>query len=414
MSRKDLIFVLDCSDSTSTWNQICISERSFSPSFFFCRYLVPHQPHITLLLVSLAQSVHDQTPPDVLTPLLTKISNSFIHPGVGPEVLSAGLNSIREISTRQPWSMESNLLSDLILYRSSKDKGVSNAARGLLALFREVNPALLPRRERGKSGEEKVRAGIVPKGFGETDEGVKGIQGLDLLRNYLDKKLEDGEEEQDQEDWKNWEVDEDDDDDSDGSGGWINVESDGEDDINISDSDDDSKFKKKKKEKKVKKSFADRDSDDEDEDEDSEEDSEEDASDSDEDEGEEEDGKSTKSAAKERARLRREMKKAQRNSKKGLKSRKERKLTGRDDDVDDSMESGDEDEDADEDVKDGEVDERKKRKEELLEKRRLELVQKEKERREELELEEQKLTELATQRVSILRISDLESEEEER
>jgi protein SDA1 len=43
---------------------------------------------------------------------------------------------------------EEDLLGDLIEYRKSKDKGVTTAARGLLQLFREVNPALLKRRER--------------------------------------------------------------------------------------------------------------------------------------------------------------------------------------------------------------------------------------------------------------------------
>ena len=44
--------------------------------------------------------------------------------------------------------MEEDLLGDLIEYRKSKDKGVVTAARGLLQLFREVNPGMLKKRER--------------------------------------------------------------------------------------------------------------------------------------------------------------------------------------------------------------------------------------------------------------------------
>jgi len=33
-------------------------------------------------------------------------------------------------------------------YRKSKDKAVTSAARGLLRLYREVNPGMLKRRER--------------------------------------------------------------------------------------------------------------------------------------------------------------------------------------------------------------------------------------------------------------------------
>ncbi len=114
------------------------------------RYLTYHQLRVTQILVALAQSVHDLTPPDVLVPVIHKLAHEFVHPGVGAEVIAAGINSIREVSRRQPWCMEGeeDLLADLIEYRKSKDKGVTTAARGLLQLFREVNPGLLKRRER--------------------------------------------------------------------------------------------------------------------------------------------------------------------------------------------------------------------------------------------------------------------------
>lgn len=115
---------------------------------YIMKYLTYHQLRIPAILVSLAQSVHEYTPPDVLAPVITKLAQEFVHPGVGAEVIAAGLNSIREISRRQPWAMEEDLLSDLVEYRKSKDKAVIAAARGLLQLFRDVNPGLLKRRER--------------------------------------------------------------------------------------------------------------------------------------------------------------------------------------------------------------------------------------------------------------------------
>lgn len=103
---------------------------------------------MTIILVSLAQSVHDLTPPDVLVPVIQKLAKEFVHPGVGPEVIAAGINAIREVCRRQPWCMDEDLLGDLVEYRKSNDKGVVTAARGLLQLYRDVNPALLKRRER--------------------------------------------------------------------------------------------------------------------------------------------------------------------------------------------------------------------------------------------------------------------------
>jgi protein SDA1 len=92
--------------------------------------------------------VHDLTPPDVLTPVIRKISYEFIHPGVASEVIAAGLNSIREVCRRQPWCMEEDLLGDLIEYKKSRDKGVMVASRSLLQLYRDVNPGMLKKRDR--------------------------------------------------------------------------------------------------------------------------------------------------------------------------------------------------------------------------------------------------------------------------
>lgn len=44
--------------------------------------------------------------------------------------------------------MEEDLLGDLVEYRKSRDKAVTAAARGILQLYREVNPGMLKRRER--------------------------------------------------------------------------------------------------------------------------------------------------------------------------------------------------------------------------------------------------------------------------
>lgn len=191
---------------------------------YVAKYLMPHQLHITLILVSLAQSVHDQTPTDVLTPVLRKIAYAFVHPGVGAEVVAAGINTIREICRRQPWCMEEDLLEDLVAYRRSKDKGVSAASRGLMQLYREVNPAMLRRAERGKAGSMALAQGKMPERFGVDRREVHGIQGIELLEQHLKERADD---EEDEAGWDGWELESASD--SDSSGGWINVSSDEED-----------------------------------------------------------------------------------------------------------------------------------------------------------------------------------------
>ncbi|CAE6446351.1 unnamed protein product [Rhizoctonia solani] len=194
---------------------------------FIVKYLTYHQLRVTSILVALAQSTHDLTPPDVLEPVIRKIAHEFVHPGVGPEVIAAGLNSIREVARRQPWCVPQDLLGDLIEYRKSRDKGVTSAARSLLQLYREVNPGMLKRRERGKSASMGMKTGSGPLPFGDSDAGS-------------DAGSEDGD------GWDGWDVESDSDESSSASEGWIDVESDSE-ELDVSDSDDEEDKKKKKK-----------------------------------------------------------------------------------------------------------------------------------------------------------------------
>ncbi|KZO93706.1 protein required for actin cytoskeleton organization and cell cycle progression [Calocera viscosa TUFC12733] len=198
---------------------------------YIVKYLTYHQLRVTVILVSLAQSVHELTPPDVLLPVIRKIAQEFIHPGVGSEVIRAGLNAIREVCRRQPWSMEEDLLGDLVEYRKSRDKGVMVAARGLLQLYREVNPGLLKRRERGKTAS-MAESSVTPLPYGHAPKPAEGIEGLELLRAQ-DEQPQDGPE---WDEWEGWDIESDSD--ASSSSDWIAVSSEDEGDIVISDSEE--------------------------------------------------------------------------------------------------------------------------------------------------------------------------------
>ncbi|TCD67655.1 Severe Depolymerization of Actin [Steccherinum ochraceum] len=235
---------------------------------YIMKYLTYHQLRIPAILVALAQSVHDFTPPDALLPCVRKLAQEFVHPGVGSEVVAAGINAIREVCRRQPWAMEEDLLGDLVEYRKSRDKAVTAAARGLLQLFRDENPAMLKRRERGKEASMGLTAGA--RQYGHSTEAAVDIEGLVLLEDHLKRlREEDGAEEGDMDDddeagWENWDVESDSSDES-SSDGWMDVDSDGDDDLEVSDSDDDEDTKSKKEEGKGKEMDVDEKEDNEDE-----------------------------------------------------------------------------------------------------------------------------------------------------
>eukprot|EP00126_Sphaerothecum_destruens_P001900 Sdes_comp15335_c0_seq1m4195 len=132
---------------------------------FLQKYLQPHQRDVTQVLTALAQASHSLVPPDVLHPLLLTIANNFITERCSNEVMTVGLNSIREICSRCHLAMSEDLLHDLVMYKDSKDKSVTIASRSLIQLFRAVLPEMLPRKERGRPDEDEAISAV--KQYGE-------------------------------------------------------------------------------------------------------------------------------------------------------------------------------------------------------------------------------------------------------
>lgn len=97
--------------------------------------------------------------------------------------------------------MDADFLQDLTEYKSSRDKGVVNAARSLISLYRDVAPEMLLKKDRGKTVSMGIVAGeIAGKNiqFGVERNVTTGIAGLDLLEAWKKEQGElDGEEDED-------------------------------------------------------------------------------------------------------------------------------------------------------------------------------------------------------------------------
>ncbi|KAG1670639.1 Protein SDA1 [Nymphon striatum] len=172
------------------------------------RFIKPHQREVTKILQFAAQATHELIPPDVLEPVMMTIANNFITESNSSEVITVGLNTIREMCVRCPLMMNEDLLHDFSQYKNYKDKSVILASRALIVLYRNVNPAMLMRKDRGKPTEATRE--IVVKQYGELDN-------KDFIPGA--EKLKKGEEEDSAND--GWATDEEEQDDSDGS--WIDV-----------------------------------------------------------------------------------------------------------------------------------------------------------------------------------------------
>ena len=148
---------------------------------FLQRYLNPHQKDITSILAFMTQAVHALVPPDSLEPVVQTLANHFVTDRSSNEAMSIGLNTIREVCSRQPLTMSQGLLQDLVQYKTSKDKGIATGARSLISLFREVRPELLHKKDRGKKGQQNLDT--VPMAYGAQVVNDK-IDGLELLEQY--------------------------------------------------------------------------------------------------------------------------------------------------------------------------------------------------------------------------------------
>lgn len=224
---------------------------------YFLKYLTPKQPEVTKVLASAANSCHDMVPPENIMVLVKKIANEFISEGVSSEVCAVGLNTVREILTRQPLGIEGYLLHDLIEYKDSKNKSVVNAAKGLLSLYREIAPEMLKRKDRGKVASLKLQSGgkegtedlsddekseFKNLRFGQDNTVEAGLdEGFKLLSEW---KEGEGKAEKEGDEANQWEVDSVSEEES-SEGDWINIESDKDYDINMDSSDDEKKEVKK-------------------------------------------------------------------------------------------------------------------------------------------------------------------------
>ncbi|KAL6190479.1 hypothetical protein ACLB2K_036876 [Fragaria x ananassa] len=162
---------------------------------YFMNYITPHQNGVTELLAAAVQACHDMVPPDAVEPLFKQIIIKFVDDRAQPEAIAVGLNTIREICLRMPLLMTEDLLQDLALYKKSHTKAVSVAARSLIGLFRELNPSLLIKKDRGR---QHVNSKARPKAYGEVDV-LNDVPGLDLLKNDDDNEESDDNDDNDDE-----------------------------------------------------------------------------------------------------------------------------------------------------------------------------------------------------------------------
>uniref|UniRef100_A0A8C9EQM8 Protein SDA1 n=1 Tax=Pavo cristatus TaxID=9049 RepID=A0A8C9EQM8_PAVCR len=147
---------------------------------FIQRFLQPHQREVTKILLFAAHASHQLVPPEIIQSVLMTIANNFVTDKNSGEVMTVGINAIKEITARCPLAMTEDLLHDLAHYKTHKNKNVMMSARTLIHLFRSLNPEMLQKKYRGKPTEASVEARIHEYGELDAKDYIPGAEVLEV------------------------------------------------------------------------------------------------------------------------------------------------------------------------------------------------------------------------------------------
>ncbi|KAB0391466.1 hypothetical protein E2I00_004082, partial [Balaenoptera physalus] len=183
---------------------------------FVQRFLQPHQREVTKILLFAAQASHHLVPPERLSrcrrftsthilslppvqitqSLLMTVANNFVTDKNSGEVMTVGINAIKEITARCPLAMTEELLQDLAQYKTHRDKNVMMSARTLIQLFRTLNPQMLQKKFRGKPTEASTEARVQEYGELDAKDYIPGAEVLEVEKEEKDA-------EDDEDEWEN-------------------------------------------------------------------------------------------------------------------------------------------------------------------------------------------------------------------
>uniref|UniRef100_A0A2K6JSC6 Protein SDA1 n=1 Tax=Rhinopithecus bieti TaxID=61621 RepID=A0A2K6JSC6_RHIBE len=180
---------------------------------FLQRFLQPHQREVTKILLFAAQASHHLVPPEIIQSLLMTVANNFVTDKNSGEVMTVGINAIKEITARCPLAMTEDLLQDLAQYKTHKDKNVMMSARTLIQLFRTLNPQMLQKKFRGKPTEASIEARVQEYGELDAKDYIPGAEVLEVEKEENAENDEDG--------WESTSLSEEE---EDADGEWIDVQ----------------------------------------------------------------------------------------------------------------------------------------------------------------------------------------------
>ncbi|GBE61302.1 SDA1 domain-containing protein [Babesia ovata] len=139
-------------------------HRLLVPNFygFMLKYINHKQKLVTKILAISAQAVHPDMPTDLVEPLIKQIMDQFVSEDRANEVITVGINTLREIAARAPCLFSKETISQIVEFRHIKNKGtwsleppkmhsaVAMATKSFINLYRDQAPEMLHATLRGR------------------------------------------------------------------------------------------------------------------------------------------------------------------------------------------------------------------------------------------------------------------------
>uniref|UniRef100_A0A452TPZ0 Protein SDA1 n=1 Tax=Ursus maritimus TaxID=29073 RepID=A0A452TPZ0_URSMA len=142
---------------------------------FVQRFLQPHQREVTKILLFAAQASHHLVPPEIIQSVLMTVANNFVTDKNSGEVMTVGINAIKEITARCPLAMTEELLQDLAQYKTHRDKNV-----------------MMSKKFRGKPTEASIEARVQEYGELDAKDYIPGAEVLEVEKEEDAENDEDG------------------------------------------------------------------------------------------------------------------------------------------------------------------------------------------------------------------------------
>ncbi|CDR95524.1 HSDA/SDA1-RELATED protein,putative [Babesia bigemina] len=151
-------------------------HRLMVPNFygFMLKYINHKQKLVTKILAISAQAVHPDMPTDLLEPLIKQIMDQFVSEDRANEVITVGINTLREIAARAPCLFAKETIGQIVEFRHIKNKAVAMATKSFINLYREQAPEMLHPTLRGREAgtqltqAKKEKTGTASQKFSST------------------------------------------------------------------------------------------------------------------------------------------------------------------------------------------------------------------------------------------------------